>query len=115
MYQHNNIIKKVYNNNGRKYIVIIREPKTFYFDFDLHKDLDKNLKHKTEFIIKRNISLPENKIKNKIEQLLSKYKHENNKTNGPHKFVLSLSQILDLRNSNRHMYPLYVEKCNKTV
>ena len=115
MYQHNNIIKKVYRNNGRKYIVIIREPKTFYFDFDLHKDLDKNLKHKTEFIIKSNISLPENKTKNKIEQLLSKYKHEHNKTNGPHKFVLSLSQRLDLRNSNRHMYPLYVEKCNKTV
>ena len=53
-------------------IVIIREPKTFDFDFDLHKDLDKNLKHKIEFVIKSNNSLPENKIKNKIEQLLSK-------------------------------------------
>ena len=29
-------------------------------------------------------------------------KTENNKTNEPHKFVLSLAQILDLRSSNKH-------------
>ena len=36
-----------------------------------------NLKHDIEFIIKNNESLPENKIKNEIEQLLLKYKHGN--------------------------------------
>ena len=38
-------------------MVAIREPKTFYFYFDLPKDVDKNLKHEFEFIIKRNESL----------------------------------------------------------
>ena len=28
---------------------------------------------------------------------------ENSKTNEPHKFVLNLSQILDLENSNKHV------------
>ena len=50
-------------------MVVIKERKTFYFDFDLPKDLDKTLKHEIEFIIKSNESLPENKIKNEIEQL----------------------------------------------
>ena len=35
-------------------MVVIREPKTFYFDFGLPKDFDKNLKHETEFIMKSN-------------------------------------------------------------
>ena len=52
-------------------------PKTFYFDFDQPKDVDQNLKHKTEFIIKSNESLAENKIKSETEQLLSKYKNGN--------------------------------------
>ena len=58
------------------------------------------------FIIKSNES--ENKIRDKIEQLLSKYKHGNNihehekgKTNEPHKFVLNLLQRLGLRSSNK--------------
>ena len=55
-------------------MVVIREPKTFYFDFDWSKNVDKTLKHEIEFIIKGNESLAENKIKNKIEQLLLKYK-----------------------------------------
>ena len=29
-------------------MVVIREPKTFYFDFNLPKDVDKNLKHEIE-------------------------------------------------------------------
>ena len=33
------------------------------------------MKHEIEFIIKSNESLAENKTKNKIEQLLLKYKH----------------------------------------
>ena len=41
-------------------MIVIRDPKTLYFDFDWHKDVDENLKHE---IIKRNESLAENKIK----------------------------------------------------
>ena len=59
-------------------MIVIRDPKTFYFDSDWPKDVDKNLKHEIEFIIKTNESLAENKIKNEIEQLLSKCKHGNN-------------------------------------
>ena len=28
-------------------MVVLREPKTFYFDFDWPKNVDENLKHKT--------------------------------------------------------------------
>ena len=56
-------------------MLLIRDPKTFYFDFGLPKDIDENMKHEVEFIIKSNECLAENKTKNKIEKLLSKYKH----------------------------------------
>ena len=59
-------------------MIVIRDPKTFYFYFNWPKDVDENSKHETEFIIKSNESLVENKIRNEIEQLLSKYKHGNN-------------------------------------
>ena len=59
-------------------MVVIRDPKTFYFDFYWSKDVHENLKYEIEFIIKSNESLAENKIKNEIEQLLSKYKNGNN-------------------------------------
>ena len=72
MQQFNQLIKIMEEN-----MIVIRHPKTFYFDFDWPKDVDENLKHKIEFIIKSNEYLAKNKIKNKIEQLLSKYKHEN--------------------------------------
>ena len=58
-------------------MIVIRDPKTFYFNFDWLKYFDENLKHEIEFIIKSNDSLAENKIKNKTEQLLLKYEHEN--------------------------------------
>lgn len=58
-------------------MIAIRDPKTFYCDLDWHKDLDKNLKHESEFIIKSNKSLAEHKIKKDIEQLLLKHKHGN--------------------------------------
>ena len=32
--------------------VVIREPQTFYFDFDWSKYVDENLKHEVEFVIK---------------------------------------------------------------
>ena len=59
-------------------MIVIRDPKTFYFDFDWSKDVDENLKYEIGFIIKSNEYLAENKIKNEIEQLLSKYKYGNN-------------------------------------
>ena len=69
---------------------MIRDPKTFYFNFDWLKDVDK--------------------MKNDIEQLLSMINMEtiflnteNIKTNEPHKFVLNLSQRLDLRSPNKHV------------
>ena len=58
-------------------MVVKKDSKTFYFYFDWSKDVDKNLKHETECVIKRNESLAENKIKNKIEQFVLKYKHGN--------------------------------------
>ena len=59
-------------------MIVIRDPKTFCFNFDFPKDFDENLMHEIEFIIKSNETLRENKIKNKIEQLLLKYKNGNN-------------------------------------
>ena len=44
-------------------MVVMREPRTFCFDFVLLKDVDRNLKHETEYMIKSNESLAENKIK----------------------------------------------------
>ena len=48
------------------------EPKTFYFY--LPKDADINLKYEIHSVIKHNVLLPEHETKNKIRQLLSKYK-----------------------------------------
>ena len=58
-------------------MAVIRKTKTFDFDFDLPKGVDKNLKHEFKFIIKRNESLAKDKIKNEIQQLLPKHKHGN--------------------------------------
>ena len=55
-------------------MIVIRDCKNFCFDFDWAKDVDENLKHKIEFIIKSNESFADNKIKNEIEQLLYKYR-----------------------------------------
>ena len=59
-------------------MIVIRDPKTFCFDFDWPKDVDENLKLEIEFIIKRNESLVENKIKREIEKLLLKCTNRNN-------------------------------------
>ena len=81
-YQHNKTTKGAYNNLiiiiMKENMIMIRDSKTFCFNFDWSKDFVKNLKHETEFIIKSNESLVENKIKNEIEQLLLKYKDGNN-------------------------------------
>ena len=52
-------------------MVVIKEKK-IDFDFNWSKNFDENLRYETEFIIKSIESLAENKIKNEIEQLLSK-------------------------------------------
>ena len=59
-------------------MIVIRDPRTFYFNFDWNKDVDDSLKHDIKFITKSSESLTKNKMKNKIEQLLWKYKHRNN-------------------------------------
>ena len=94
LYQHNKITKKSLQQFNQV-ITIIEE--TFCFNFDWPKNVDENLKHEIEFIIKSNGSLAENKIKNEIEKLLLKHKHGSNihehrksKTNELHKFVLNL-------------------------
>ena len=58
-------------------MVVIGKLKKFYFNFDWPKDVDKNFKYEIKFVMKSNISLAENKLKNDIEQSLSKYKHGN--------------------------------------
>ena len=67
---------------------------------------------KIDFIRKHNELLAEHTIKNEISQLIAKYKHgsnihehENSKTSEPHKFVLNISQRLDLRSSNKNVAP----------
>ena len=57
-------------------MIVIRDPKTFCFNFDWTRNVDENLKHEIEFIIKGHESLAENKMKNEIKQLLLKYTHE---------------------------------------
>ena len=59
-------------------MIVTRDPKTFCFNFDWSKQVDENLNHEIEYILKTNESLTENKMKNEIEQLLLKDKHENN-------------------------------------
>ena len=56
-------------------VFVIRDQNFFYLNFDWPKDVDDNLKNETDFIIKSNESLAENKVKDEIEQLLSKFKH----------------------------------------
>ena len=59
-------------------MIVISGPKTFYFNFHWLEDVDVNLKRNIKSIIKSNESLAANRIKNEIEQLLSKCKHGNN-------------------------------------
>ena len=77
-------------------MIVIKDTKNVCFNFGCPKDVDENLKHEIECIIKRNEYLARNKIKNKIEQLLLKYKHGNdihehrkNKTNKAQAFYLT--------------------------
>ena len=51
-------------------MIVIRDSKSFCFNFNLPKDVDENLKPEIEFIIKSNESLAAIVIKNEIEKLL---------------------------------------------
>ena len=44
-------------------VLVIRDPTTFYFNFDLPRGADENLKCEIEFVIKSNESLAEIIIK----------------------------------------------------
>ena len=59
-------------------MIVIRDPKIFCFNSYSLKNVDENLQHEIEFIIKSNKFLAENKIKNEVDQLLLKYKYGNN-------------------------------------
>ena len=76
---------------------MIKDPKTFYFDFDWPKDVDENLKHETEFTIKNYKSLTENKIKDEMEKYCPNISMERVFN------VLNLSQSLDLRSLNKRV------------
>ena len=53
-------------------VIVIRDPKTFSFNFNLPKDVDENLRCETEYIIKSNESSVEIIMKNEIDLLLLK-------------------------------------------
>ena len=92
-------------------MVVIRDPKTFWFSFEWPKDVDENLKDEIEFIINSNKSVAENKKKNnEIKQIFLKYKHGNNihehrkqKNEWTIYIVLKLRQILELGSLNKHV------------
>ena len=100
-------------------MIVKKDPKTFYFDFNWSKDVNENLRHEIEFIIKSNESLTENKIKKtrlnnycpniSIETIF--ISTEKSKTIEPCQFVLNLSQRLDLRSSNKHVALQNVSVC----
>ena len=66
-------------------MIVIRDPKTLCFQFDLPKDADENLKREIEFFIKSNECLVEIMIKNDIEK------------------ISNLSHRLNLRNWDKHV------------
>ena len=47
-------------------MIVIRDPKTFCFNFDWPKYVDENFKHEIEFTRKSNESLTEIKIKTRL-------------------------------------------------
>ena len=59
-------------------MTVITDPKTFILILIGLKNVDQNLKHEIGFIIKSSESLANKKTRNETEQLLSKYKNENN-------------------------------------
>ena len=91
-------------------MIVITDPKTFCFNFDLPKDVDKNLKREIEFIIKSNESLAEIMIKNEIEKLLLKYKHGNRKKTAENSKIQEVQINMLL---SKLIYLLHVENIRK--
>ena len=60
--------ERIVDNNNK--LVITIEPKSFCFD--LPKDAENNLKHKTYSVIKHNKLSAEHKVKDEVRQLLPK-------------------------------------------
>ena len=81
-------------------MIVIRDSKTFYLDFDWPEDIHEKLKHEIEFIIKINEL---NNYCPNISMATIFMNTENSKTNELHKLVLNLSQKLDIRSSNKHV------------
>ena len=80
-----------------------KEPKTN--SFDLSKNVDNDLRHEIDLIIKHNELLAVHRIKYcpNANMETTFMKTESIKTNKPHKFVLNLSQRLDLKSPNNHV------------
>ena len=77
---------------------------------DMNKKVDNSLNYKINQFIKHNELLAKHKIKTRLVNCCSNISMEtifmnieNSKTNKTHKFVLNLTQILDLRSSNKHV------------
>ena len=58
-------------------MIVIKDPKTFCFNFDFPKDVDQNLKLEIEFIIKSNECLAGNKRKKEIQKTIKQVNHLN--------------------------------------
>ena len=91
-------------------MIVIRDSKTFCFNFDWPKNVDEDLKHEIELSIKSNESLAKNEIKTRFNNYCPNISMktiftntENSKTNEPHEFLLNLLQRLDLSSSNKHV------------
>ena len=68
------------------------------------------MKNEIDYIVKCKVFLAEHVKENEIRQLLFQYdhgndiyEHKNSKTNEPNKFVLDISQKLDLKISDKHV------------
>ena len=86
-------------------LVIIPVPKTI--PFHLPKDVGNNLKHEADSVINCNKNWAEHKERKRSANYCPNKSLEmilintvNSKTNGPHKFVLNLSQRLNLKSLN---------------
>ena len=94
-------------------LLIVTEPKTI--QFDLPKNVGKNLKHEIGFSIKHNEVSTDHKIKKKISQLFFKYNHGNDIYGHTHThtnneltsqiFFFKLSYRLGLKISKKHVAP----------
>ena len=91
-------------------MIVIKDLQTFFDYFDWSKDVDENLKHEFEFIIKKSEYLAENITKKETEQYCPNISRkrilmnaEYSKTNKSYQFVRNLPQRIHLRISNNYV------------